>query len=70
MLTLVVGPLLIVAAVRSGDTWRLVAASIYAATLLLLYTSSMLYHALRAGSAKAVFQRIDHAAIYLLIAEE
>jgi len=28
----------------------------------------MMYHALRAPCAKAVFQRIDHAAIYLLIA--
>jgi len=68
VLTLVVGPFLILAAVRSGDVWRVISASIYAATLLLLYTSSMLYHALRDAGAKTVFQRIDHAAIYLLIA--
>lgn len=66
--TLVVGPFLVLSAVRSGDRWRVVSASIYAATLLLLYTSSMLYHAMRATGAKSVFQRIDHAAIYLLIA--
>jgi hemolysin III len=68
VLTLVVGPVLIIAAMRSGDRWRVASASIYAATVLLLYTSSTLYHALRGSRAKTVFQRIDHAAIYLLIA--
>jgi hemolysin III len=50
-----------------GDPWRIVGVSIYGATLLGLYTSSTLYHSLR-GGAKAVFRKIDHAAIYLLIA--
>jgi hemolysin III len=68
VLTLLVGPVLIITAVRSRDTWRIVSAAVYAITLLFLYTSSMLYHALRSRSAKAVFQRIDHSAIYLLIA--
>ncbi len=68
LVTLFVGPLLIIGAARSGDPWRLVSAGVYATTLLLLFTSSMLYHALRPPRAKAVFQRIDHAAIYLLIA--
>jgi hemolysin III len=36
-------------------------------TLFLLYLSSTLYHSLR-GRAKAVFQVLDHHAIYLLIA--
>src|SRR3954468_16758514 len=68
VITLVVGPALVVAAVATGDAWRIVAAAIYAATLLMLFTSSTLYHAVRAPHAKMVFQRIDHAAIYLLIA--
>ena len=68
VLTLVVAPMLIIAAARSGDVWRIVSAVVYAITLLLLFTSSVLYHALRARGPKAVFQRIDHAAIYLLIA--
>ena len=68
VLTLVVGPMLVIMAVRSGDVWRVVSAAVYATTLLLLFTSSMLYHGLRARRAKAVFRRIDHAAIYLLIA--
>jgi hemolysin III len=68
VITLVMGPGLVVGAVDTGDVWRIVAAAIYATTLLLLFTSSMLYHALTGPRAKMVFQRIDHAAIYLLIA--
>ncbi|MGI8402936.1 MAG: PAQR family membrane homeostasis protein TrhA [Gemmatimonadaceae bacterium] len=68
LLSLIVGPVLIVVAARTGDVWRVVASTIYATTLALLYSSSMLYHAMRSPRAKRVFQRIDHAAIYLLIA--
>ena len=68
VLTLVVAPLLVIIAARTGDIWRVVSAAVYSTTLLLLFTSSTLYHGLRARGAKAVFQRIDHAAIYLLIA--
>jgi len=68
LLTLIIGPLLVIVAVETGDIWRIVSAVVYATTLLLLFTSSMLYHALRKRGAKEVFQRIDHAAIYLLIA--
>ena len=68
VISLIVGPILVVAAVGTGDVWRVVAAAVYATTLIMLYTSSMLYHAMRKPAAKAVFQRIDHASIYLLIA--
>lgn len=61
------GVLLIVLAARSGDAWKVVSFSIYAATLFGLYLVSTLYHSVR-GRAKAVLQRIDHCAIYLLIA--
>ena len=50
-----------------NDAWKIVSTAIYGATLVLLYTISTLYHSLR-GPAKAVFQRLDHCAIYLLIA--
>lgn len=68
LIALVFGPVLVAGAIATRDMWRITATVIYAATLLLLYTSSTLYHALRAPRAKEVFQRIDHAAIYLLIA--
>lgn len=61
------GVLLIVLAARSGDVWKVVSFSIYAATLLALYLSSTLYHSLR-GAAKDFWRTLDYCAIYLLIA--
>jgi hemolysin III len=58
---------LIVLAAQRGDAWRIVSFSVYGATLFLLYLMSTLYHSLR-GRAKAVFRKLDHLAIYLLIA--
>jgi hemolysin III len=59
---------LVVPAAGTGDPWRIVACSIYAATLVLLYATSTLYHALSATRARRVLQVLDHSAIFLLIA--
>jgi hemolysin III len=61
-------PFLILHAVRLGDAWFVVGASIFAATMVLLYLASTLYHALPIGRAKRVFRVIEHSAIFLLIA--
>ncbi len=61
-------PILVVAAVKQGDTAGIVGASVFGATMLLLYLTSTLYHALPTGKAKRLFQILDHAAIFLLIA--
>lgn len=61
-------PLLIILAARRGDVWGIVGASVFGATLVALYASSTVYHSLSPGRAKLVWRRIDHAAIYLLIA--
>ena len=53
---------------RYGDAWHIVSCSIYAATLILLYTASTLYHAIPWSRAKRIFQVLDHGAIFLLIA--
>ena len=58
---------LVVLASLHGDPWKIVSFSIYGASLFLLYTMSTLYHSLR-GRAKQVFMKLDHVAIYLLIA--
>ncbi len=58
---------LVVFASLKGDPWKIVSFSIYGASLFLLYTLSTLYHSLR-GRAKEIFQKLDHVAIYLLIA--
>ncbi len=66
-LALAAGVLLIVVAAHSGDPWKIVSFSIYAAMLLTLYLTSSLYHSVR-GAAKDVLRKMDHCAIYLLIA--
>lgn len=61
-------PFLIQHAVRQGDAGFIVGASIFAATMVLLYLASTLYHALPVSRAKRVFRVIEHSAIFLLIA--
>ncbi len=58
---------LVVLASLQGDPWKIVSFSVYGATLVLLYLASTLYHSVR-GRAKKVLQKLDHGAIYLLIA--
>src|SRR5512139_2105805 len=59
---------LVVLAAIGGDPWKVVAVSIYGATLVLMYSSSTLYHSVRAGRAKDLLRKMDHQSIYLLIA--
>jgi hemolysin III len=58
---------LVVFASFQGDPWKIVSFSVYGFSLVLLYVFSALYHSLR-GSPKTIFRKLDHAAIYLLIA--
>jgi hemolysin III len=51
-----------------GDTRTLIGNALFAATLLLLYSVSAVYHALPPGPAKHVCRLLDHQAIFLLIA--
>ncbi len=72
----VAGPLVVGATVRRGaDGWHVAGAVVFAATLVLMYLTSTLYHACPAeprgrwGAAlKERLRTLDHAAIYLLIA--
>jgi len=61
-------PVLVFSAARHGGTARIAGASVFAATMVLLYLTSTLYHALPRNRAKRVFQVLDHAAIFLMIA--
>jgi hemolysin III len=58
---------LVILAIQGGDPWKIVSVSIYAVTLVLLYSFSALYHSLR-GHAKIILRELDHHSIYLLIA--
>lgn len=72
-------PVLVVDAVAGGRSMQQVfAVSVFGATMLAMYLSSTLYHALPGwtpaeggrwrGRAKGLFRVLDHCAIYLLIA--
>lgn len=51
-----------------GDPYKIVSLSIYGAMLCTLYAISTLYHSARSPRLKAILQKCDHSAIYLLIA--
>ena len=61
-------PVLVYAASKRADAIGVVAVSVFATTMILLYLASTLFHALPPGRAKRVFQVLDHAAIFLMIA--
>lgn len=61
-------PILLVFNARDGHPVNLVAASVFSATMMLLYLASALYHAVPEGKVKVFLNRVDHAAIYLFIA--
>lgn len=58
---------LIVFAALNSDALGVVSASLYGATLIILYTNSTLYHSLTNATAKKVFRIFDHCSIFLLI---
>ena len=62
------GAILISLALHVGDPWQVLGISVYAASLVLLYSASTLYHAVHHQIAKARLRVFDHCAIYLLIA--
>lgn len=50
------------------DPWKLVSFTIYGISLVLLFTASALYHGFQGKRIKALLQKVDHSAIYVLIA--
>lgn len=65
----VVGLVLLVQKGLASGSWAsLMAYIVYGSTNIVLFLSSTLYHSLSYTKARKIFQKIDHAAIYLLIA--
>src|SRR6266550_431145 len=67
-LAIAAAPVLIIAATRYGTVRNLVGVTVFAASMVLLYLSSTLYHALTHEKAKMIFRMFDHGAIFFLIA--
>jgi len=62
---------LVLAAVKGAGSQNIlytISMMIYSVATIILYTSSMFYHAFKDGKAKNVFERLDHLSIYILIA--
>ena len=65
---LAAGAVLVTLAALRGDGWILAASIVFGVAMLLLYTSSTLYHAVTHPVVKGRLKVFDHCAIYLLIA--
>ena len=60
--------MMIMTAIEPLDGWKLASAIVYGISLVVLFTTSTLYHSFQPESVKKVFQTLDHCAIYFLIA--
>lgn len=55
-------------AALTNDILRITSFAIYGTSLVILFSASTVYHALKEPKAKLLFKLFDHCAIYLLIA--
>ena len=60
--------LLLINAAYTQDAYKIVSSAAYGTCLIVLYAGSTIYHSIRQPLAKTVLQKVDHCAIYLLIA--
>lgn len=60
--------LLVTFAVLENNYFRVVSFAIYGVSLVLMFLSSTLYHAIYHIKTKRIFKTLDHCAIYILIA--
>ena len=64
----IVGAIVLLAqAAVTSNIWKLLSAGVFSISLIALYASSTLYHGTR-SHIKQLFAKLDHCAIFLLIA--
>jgi len=68
VVSLGVSPFLLLTAWRSAQPWAVVSTAIFLASVLALFLTSTIYHALAPGRAKRIVRILDHSAIFVLIA--
>jgi hemolysin III len=51
-----------------SSPWEIFSVTVYGISMIILFSASTLYHAIRNESKKHIFRIIDHISIYLLIA--
>jgi hemolysin III len=64
----IVGLVLLMMATSGGGFRDIASCALYGTTLILVYSTSMLYHGVTHAESKRVLQTLDHVAIFLLIA--
>ncbi|GGW70895.1 PAQR family membrane homeostasis protein TrhA [Alishewanella tabrizica] len=64
----IIGSYLLFSHTLKGDGWQQTAALLYGFSLILLYSSSSLYHFFQNPQLKFRLRQLDHAAIFILIA--
>ena len=60
--------LMLLVSTEFSDPYKIVSASVYGASLILLFLISTLYHSFQHPTLRQTFNLLDHCAIYLLIA--
>lgn len=64
----IAAPFLIYYSSNHGDVWAVAGTTVFIVTAMALYFSSSVYHGVKEGKWKDIFQIADHVAIFLLIA--
>lgn len=64
----IVGTVFLLIKAADSSAYHIVSAAVYGASLIVLYLGSTLYHSIGHHMVKRVLQKVDHCAIYLLIA--
>ncbi len=68
LLSIIALTVLVAVSLRDGGVRHVVGSAVFGTTLIVLYVTSTLYHSVSHPRVKPVLRKLDHTAIYLLIA--
>jgi len=68
LLSIIALTILVAVSFRDGGVRHVVSSAVFGTTLIVLYVTSTLYHSVTHPRVKPVLRKLDHTAIYLLIA--
>lgn len=68
VLAIVACYMLMTIAITEDNIVKIISFSVYSTSLILLFSASTFYHAIKSTNKKQLFKLLDHCAIYLLIA--